>query len=84
MRASKVWFIGAALSFGLLLNPAHAQEKNTPAVEAPKAADSHPLEGLDAKQMAEFFMLVASISDLDAELTPLIDQMFEPGEVEPD
>jgi hypothetical protein len=84
MQSPKAWIIAVALVCGVWPIPASAQEMDTSTEDATTTDDTPPLAGFDAEQMAAFFTLVSASADLDAELTPMIDEMFTPGEAEPD
>lgn len=84
MQNAAAWLITAALTLWAWTVPAIAQDADTASAEAEATDDAPPLAGFDDEQMAAFFTLVSASADLNAELTPMIDELFAPGEVEPD
>ncbi|KPQ33980.1 MAG: hypothetical protein HLUCCX21_01600, partial [Porphyrobacter sp. HL-46] len=45
-------------------------------------SDTRPLAGLKDDEIAQFFTLISASAEIEAELSPLIEMMFEPGKVE--
>lgn len=86
MMGRKGWTILAGVALTAAA-PLAAQEPEPQAefdiAEAVEAGGPPPLAGMDAAQIAEFFTLMSASPALDAELAPLIELMFDPGEAEP-
>lgn len=83
MPFARMWFACGVAALVACAAPISAQDQ--PATVAPvEAADeSRPLAGMDADEVAAFFMLVAASPELEAELAPVIEQLLEPGEMVP-
>jgi hypothetical protein len=83
MRIGGTWFVSGIAALALCSAPLCAQEEEAENAPADEADNSRPLAGLDAERVAVFFTLLAASAELDAELSPLIEQLLEPGEPVP-
>lgn len=83
MRSGSGWMIPTIAALALLSTPLAAKD---PVPEAPVIEigdDERPLAGFDPQQVAAYFTLVATSPEVDAQLAPMIEEVFEPGEPVP-
>ena len=83
MRFGSGWMIPTIAALALLSAPLAAKD---PVPEAPVIEigdDERPLAGFDPEQVAAYFTLIATSPEVDAQLAPMIDEVFEPGEPVP-
>lgn len=83
LQAHAVLLAGVLLTFGTWAHPLSAQDTEAETTASPTDEEERPLAGLNAEQIAAFFTFVPASAGLDAELAPLIEDMFEPGQAEP-
>lgn len=83
MRFGGLWYVTGMAALALCGAALSAQDDGVASAPVDEAEEARPLAGMAADDVAAFFMLVASSSELDAELVPLIEQLLEPGKSVP-
>jgi hypothetical protein len=80
---AKTWLASGMAALVLLAAPLSAQKPEPRTTEVPVGGDERPLAGMTPEQVAAFFTLVASDPDIEAELAPMTEELFQPGEPTP-
>lgn len=82
MVGLKAWTLAGALAFSALTPSGWALAQNThkDSGETKAVVEGPPLAGFSEAEVAAFFTLFSANGEFDAEIGPMIDEMFEPGE----
>lgn len=83
MQFGSGWMIPTIAALAMLSTPLTAKDRVPEAPVIEIGDDERPLAGFDPQQVAAYFTLVATSPENDAQLSPIIEELFEPGEPMP-
>ena len=77
------WTTPTIAALALLSTPLSAKDPEPETTVIELGDDERPLAGFDPQQVAAYFTLLATSPENDAQLAPMIEEVFEPGEPVP-